>query len=77
VASEHCQTSRALGVEKLTRKTENICELSFETTSTQRVPHKLFRLSDGYKPPGLNCTLRRLMRYIGLLKNEDGQNMTL
>jgi integrase len=51
--------------------------LSFETTFAERVPHQLFRFSDGYQPPSLNGTFRRLMRDTGLLKNEDGQNRTL
>jgi integrase len=55
----------------------DICDLSFETTFAERVPHKLFRFSDGYQPPSLNGTFRRLMRDTGLLKNEDGQNRTL
>jgi integrase len=44
---------------------------------SERVPHLLFRFSDGYQPPSLNGTFKRLMRDTGLLKNEDGQNRTL
>ena len=55
----------------------DICEVSFETTLTTRVPQLLFRFSTGYQPSSLNGTFRRLMRDTGLLKNEDGQNRTL
>ncbi len=69
---------RAVAVlERLHARQRDICELSFETTFAERVPHKLFRFSDGYQPPSLNGTFRRLMRDTGLLKNEDGQNRTL
>jgi integrase len=59
-----------------TRQTD-ICAMSFETTFTERLPHKLFRFSNGYQPPSLNGTFRRLMRDTGLLKNTEGQNRTL
>ena len=62
---------------RLHARQKDICELSFETTFAERVPHKLFRFSDGYQPPSLNGTFRRLMRDTGLLKNEDGQTRTL
>jgi integrase len=69
---------RAVAVlERLHARQRDICGLSFETTFAERVPHKLFRFSDGYQPPSLNGTFRRLMRDTGLLKNEDGQNRTL
>jgi integrase len=69
---------RAVAVlERLHARQRDICELSFETTFAERVPHKLFRFSDGYQPPSLNGTFRRLMRDTGLLKNEDGQTRTL
>ena len=69
---------RAVDVlKRLHARQEDIAELSFETTFAERVPHKLFRFSDGYQPPSLNGTFRRLMRDTGLLKNEDGQNRTL
>jgi integrase len=64
-------------LKRLHARQKDICQLSFETTFTERVPHKLFGLSDGYQPPSLNGTFRRLMRDTGLLKNEDGQNRTL
>jgi integrase len=64
-------------LKRLHARQRDICELSFETTFAERVPHKLFRFSDGYQPPSLNGTFRRLMRDTGLLKNEDGQNRTL
>jgi integrase len=42
-----------------------------------RVPHLLFRFADGYQPPSMNGTFRRLMRDTGLLKNTEGQTRTL
>ena len=33
----------------------HISELSFETTFTQRLPHKLFQFSDRYQPSSLNA----------------------
>ncbi len=62
---------------RLHARQRDICELSFETTFTERLPHKLFRFADGYQPPSLNGTFRRLMRDTGLLKNEQGQTRTL
>jgi integrase len=64
-------------LKRLHARQRDICDLSFETTFAERVPHKLFRFSDGYQPPSLNGTFRRLMRDTGLLKNEDGQTRTL
>jgi integrase len=51
--------------------------MSFDALFEARVPHKLFRFSDGYQPPSLNGTFRRLMRDTGLLKNSEEQNRTL
>jgi integrase len=64
-------------LKRLHARQRDICDMSFETTFAERVPHKLFRFSDGYQPPSLNGTFRRLMRDTGLLKNEDGQTRTL
>jgi integrase len=64
-------------LKRLNARQRYICELSFETTFSERVPHKLFRFSDGYQQPSHNGTFRRLIRYTGLLKNEVGQNRTL
>jgi len=38
---------------------------------------RLFRFADGYQPPSMNGTFRRLMRETGLLKNTAGQTRTL
>jgi len=64
-------------LKRLHARQTDIAGMSFETTFAERVPHKLFRFSDGYQPPSLNGTFRRLMRDTGLLKNEDGQTRTL
>jgi len=55
----------------------DICEMSFETTLQIRLPQLLFRFSNGYQPPSMNGTFKRLMRDTGLLKNAEGQNRTL
>jgi integrase len=64
-------------LKRLHARQKDIAGVSFETTFTDRLPHKLFRTSTGYQPPCLNGTFRRLLRDVGLLKNEDGQNRTL
>jgi integrase len=64
-------------LKRLHARQKDIAGMSFETTFAERVPHKLFRFSDGYQPPSLNGTFRRLMRDTGLLKNSEGQNRTL
>ncbi len=64
-------------LKRLHARQRDICDMSFETTFAERVPHKLFRFSDGYQPTSLNGTFKRLMRDTDLLKNEDGQNRTL
>jgi integrase len=64
-------------LKRLHARQRDICDLSFETTFAERVPHKLFRFSDGYQPPSMNGTFRRLMRDMGLLKNTEGQTRTL
>jgi hypothetical protein len=46
---------------------KKICEMSFETTLTTRVPQLLFRFSDGHQPHSLVGTFRKLMRDSGLL----------
>jgi integrase len=55
----------------------DICGMSFEKTLQTRLPQLLFRFSNGYQPPSLNGTFKRLMRDSGLLKNAEGQNRTL
>lgn len=64
-------------LKRLHARQKDICEMSFETMFTERLPHKLFRFSNGYQPPSLNGTFKRLMRDTGLLKNTEGQNRTL
>jgi integrase len=62
---------------RLHARQRDISQLSFETTLTTRVPQPVFRFSDGYQPPSLNGSFRRLMRDSGLLKDAAGQNRTL
>lgn len=64
-------------LERLHSRQRDLSELGFETILTTRVPHKLFRFSDGYQSVRLNGSFRRLMRDSGLLKDAEGQNGTL
>ena len=69
---------RAVDVlKRLHARQKDICDLSFETTLTTRVPHLLFRFSDGHQPHSLVGTFRRLMRDSGLLLDSAGQTRTL
>jgi integrase len=54
-----------------------IKDISFDEPLKTRGVHKLYTLIDGYRPPSLNGTFRKIKRDIGLEKNgEDGQNRT-
>ena len=64
-------------LKRLHARQTDICGMSFEKTFTERLPHLLFRFSNGYQPPSMNGTFRRLMRDTGLLKNTEGQTRTL
>ena len=56
---------------------KDICELSFETTLTTRVPHLLFRFGYGHQPQSLVGRFRRLIRDSSLLLDSAGQTQTL
>jgi integrase len=62
---------------RLHSRQRDIAALSFETTLTQRVPHLLFRFSDGHQPHSLVGTFRKLMRDSGLLRDSEGKARTL
>jgi integrase len=64
-------------LKRLHARQKDICQMSFETTLTTRVPHLLFRFSDGHQPHSLVGTFRRLMRDSGLLLDGAGQTRTL
>ena len=64
-------------LKRLHARQTDLKHIAFDALFAERVPHKLFRFSDGYQPPSLNGTFRRLMRDTGLLKNEDGQTRTM
>jgi len=64
-------------LKRLHARQKDICEMSFETTLTTRVPHLLFRFSDGHQPHSLVGTFRKLMRDSGLLLDSAGQTRTL
>ena len=69
---------RAVSVlERLHQRQRALVNQSFETTLTARVKQRVFTFSDGYQPPSLNGTFRRLMIDSGLLKTAEGQNRTL
>jgi integrase len=69
---------RAVAVlERLHGRQRALATQSFETTLKERVTRRVFTFSDGYQPPSLNGTFRRLMRDSGLLKTAEGQNRTL
>jgi len=62
---------------RLHNRQNDIKDVSFNELLKTRVPHKLFRFSNGYQPPSLNGTFRRLMRDSALEKNSEGQTRTL
>jgi integrase len=69
---------RAVDVlKRLHARQTDIGHIDFEELLKTRVPHLLFRFADGYQPPSMNGTFRRLMRDTGLLKNTEGQTRTL
>jgi integrase len=51
--------------------------IEFEQLLKTRTAHKLFTFSNGYQPPSLNGTLRRLMRDSGIEKDAEGKARTL
>jgi integrase len=64
-------------LKRLHARQRDIAEVSFETTLESRVPHLLFRFSDGHQPHSLVGTFRRLMRDSGLALDANGDNRTL
>lgn len=69
---------RAVDVlKRLHARQMDIGHIDFEELLKTRVPYLLFRFSNGYQPPSMNGTFRRLMRDTGLLQNTEGQTRTL
>jgi integrase len=69
---------RAVDVlKRLHARQADIKDIAFNELFSQQVPQFLFRYSNGYQPPSMNGTFKRLMRDTGLLKNTEGQNRTL
>ena len=64
-------------LQRLHARQRDICEMPFETVLSARVPHLLFRFSDGHQPHSMVGTFRKLMRDSGLLLNSEGQTRTL
>ena len=62
---------------RLHARQKDIASVPFEDVLTTRVPHLLFRFSDGHQPHSLVGTFRRLMRDSGLLLDSAGQTRTL
>ena len=69
---------RAVDVlKRLHARQTDVKHIAFDNLFAERVPHLLFRFADGYQPPSMNGTFRRLMRDTGLLRNTEGQTRTL
>lgn len=64
-------------LQRLHQRQKDIQKINWDDLFRSSTPHKVFRFSNGYQPPSLNGTFRRLMRDSGLEKSEDGQNRTL
>jgi integrase len=62
---------------RLHARQQDIAGMPFEDVLVTRVPHLLFRFSDGHQPHSFVGTFRRLMRDSGLLKDTEGQTRTL
>ncbi|ALK90336.1 tyrosine-type recombinase/integrase [Limnohabitans sp. 63ED37-2] len=62
---------------RLHARQKDIASVPFEDVLTTRVPHLLFRFSDGHQPHSLVGTFRKLMRDSGLLVDGAGQTRTL
>lgn len=64
-------------LKRLHSRQKDIRDIPFEELFVGQFPQKIFRFENGYQPPSLNGTFRRLMRDSGLEKNSDGQTRTL
>ena len=64
-------------LERLHARQKDIAAMSFDELLQSRTKQLVFRFSDGYQPPSLHGSFRRLMRDSGLLKTAGGQNRTL
>lgn len=62
---------------RLHARQRDIGDVPFEDLLATRVPHLLFRFSDGHQPHSLVGTFRKLMRDSGLLVDGAGQTRTL
>lgn len=64
-------------LKRLHSRQKDIRDIPFEELFVGQFSQKIFRFENGYQPPSLNGTFRRLMRDSGLEKNSDGQTRTL
>ena len=64
-------------LKRLHERQRDIAAVPFEDVLVTRVPHLLFRFSDGHQPHRLVGTFRKLMRDSGLLLDSAGQTRTL
>lgn len=69
---------RAIEVlQRLHSRQRDICQMPLDEVLTSRVPHLLFRFSDGHQPHSFVGTFRKLMRDSGLALDVNGDNRTL
>src|SRR4051812_2097717 len=73
----HCQASRGGTVETTSCSPDGCLRMTFDELLNSRVKAQVSRFSDGYQPPGVEGSFRRLMRDSGLLKSQGGQHRTL
>jgi integrase len=64
-------------LQRLHHRQRDISKIAWADLLSSGVKQPIFRFSNGYQPPSLNGTFRRLMRESGLEKSEGGQNRTL
>jgi integrase len=64
-------------LKRLHGRQRDICHMSFEATLESRVPHLIFRFSNGHQPHSFAGTFRKLMRDSGLALDANGDNRTL
>jgi integrase len=64
-------------LQRLHQRQKDISAIAWDDLFTHSLPQQVFRFSNGYQPPSLNGTFRRLMRDSEVEKSESGQNRTL
>jgi len=64
-------------LQRLHQRQRDINTIAWDDLFSHSLPQRVFRFSNGYQPPSLNGTFRRLMRDSGLATSLSGQNRTL